>query len=281
MTSYRFCRSDDVPLLVDAYNCCSRSEASAAELTVADFKILIRELDLWTSSCMVAHTGASPIAVLLAAKRPEENWIYAVAVDPEHRRQGHGRHLMTSIGQKMAILGPPRLLAEAVEGSAGAGLLEACGYRAENRFTDFLAPPWPEAPQPPPILVEITVEDALAHGLFDLGRPRSWCRSIATLRACGSEIRGLAVVSESRIEAAALYRDEPAGGRQVLGLGSATGSASQPLLGLLLVQLRRDVRGPVVVPRVAADEAPDELMDRCGFQAATTWVGYAARAVSG
>ena len=116
MSSYRFCRTDDMQLLADAYNACYRPHFDGlAEMTVERFKGLIRELDLWCSSCMVASDEAGrPIGVLLAGKREQEkeNLIWAVGTHPDHLRQGHARHLMTSLSSKLAILGPPRLLAE-------------------------------------------------------------------------------------------------------------------------------------------------------------------------
>ena len=79
------------------------------------------------------------IGVLLAAKRDEANLICRVAVHPGHRRQGHGRHLMASLSAKLAILGPRRLLAEVPEDDAeGRAFVEACDYRSERVYTDFV-----------------------------------------------------------------------------------------------------------------------------------------------
>ena len=61
---------------------------------------------------MVAFEGREPVGVLLGAKRRDATLVHALRVHPEHRRRGHARHLLTSLGQKLAILGPPRLVAE-------------------------------------------------------------------------------------------------------------------------------------------------------------------------
>ena len=98
MASYRFCRSDDIALLVEAHNACYRVHfPDLPRLTVEGFKQAIREIDLWTSSCMVALAGADPIAVLLATKREAEALVYRIGVHPDHPRQGHGRHLLSSL----------------------------------------------------------------------------------------------------------------------------------------------------------------------------------------
>ena len=76
-----------------------------------DLRRATREIDVWTSSCMVATAGPDPIAVLMATKREHESLIWRVGVHPDHLRQGHGRHLMTSLSSKQSILGPPKMVA--------------------------------------------------------------------------------------------------------------------------------------------------------------------------
>ena len=116
MSSYRFCRTDDIGLLVDALNrCWAPYVPDEPEMTPAAFKRSIRDLQVWCSSCMVAFSGSAPIGVVIGAKRPSGTLIHKIAVHPDHRRQGHGRHLLTSLSSKLAILGPPRLIAEVPE----------------------------------------------------------------------------------------------------------------------------------------------------------------------
>lgn len=120
MSGYRFCRSDDVSLLVEAYNRCFRPHfPGKLELTVDAFKRLVRGIDLWTSSCMVAIAGDEPIGVLLAGKREHENLVYRIGVHPDHVGREHGSHLLTSLSQKLAILGPRRIVVELPEEQPG------------------------------------------------------------------------------------------------------------------------------------------------------------------
>ena len=97
-------------------------------MTPAAFKRSIRDLQVWCSSCMVAFSGSDPIGVLIGAKRPSGTLIHKIAVHPDHRRQGHGRHLLTSLGSKLAILGPPRIIAEVPELSP---LRASCSAQAD------------------------------------------------------------------------------------------------------------------------------------------------------
>jgi ribosomal protein S18 acetylase RimI-like enzyme len=113
VVAYRFCRPDDIPLLVSAVNRCYDVHfPAAAPLTVDGFRREVREERLWPSNCMVATAGDEPVAVVLGTKAPHEVHVRRIGVAPGHQRRGHGRHLLESLGSKLAVLGPPRLVAE-------------------------------------------------------------------------------------------------------------------------------------------------------------------------
>src|SRR4051794_11277941 len=133
-------------LLVEAHERCRGLEdAGEPALDRDGFKRLVRDLDLWCSICMAAGEGREPVGVLLGAKRAEATLVYALRVHPGHRRRGHGRHLLTSLSQKLAILGPPRLVAEIpAERAAACAIFPACGFQLAGRLLD-----WRREPTPP------------------------------------------------------------------------------------------------------------------------------------
>src|SRR5688500_6536774 len=140
MSAYRFCRSDDIALLVDALNrCWSPYFRDEPPVTPTSFKRSIRDLQVWCSSCMVAFSGSDPIGVLIGAKRPSGTLVHKIAGHPDHRRQGHGRPLLASLGSKLAMLGPPRSVAEVPAPFAAAcDLLSASRYVREVLLTDYV-----------------------------------------------------------------------------------------------------------------------------------------------
>src|SRR4029434_7256444 len=96
------------------------------------------------------------------------------AVHPDHRRQGHGRHLLTSLGSKLAILGPPRIVAEVPETLVPAReLFAASGYVEEARLTDYVldrdANDVGEAAGM--LIIPVTIDDLAAHDLLGEGTP--------------------------------------------------------------------------------------------------------------
>lgn len=279
MSAYRFCRTDDIGLLVDALNrCWAPSFPDEPPMTPAAFKRSIRDLQVWCSSCMVAFAGADPIGVLIGAKRSSATLIHRIAVHPGHQRQGHGRHLLVSLSSKLAILGPPRIVAEVPETNAAArGLFRASGYVEETTLTDYV---WEGPQQPAPgrtgYVIPVTFDDLAANGLLgERNPPTPWERSIETLTARKDEIDGLAVASDERIEAYVLYIKNE---RKILSLWSCVDDGGGRMSELLR---RLGPEGPgAVLPKVHPAERPAAQLHTLGFHRAATHVLYAASAAS-
>jgi GNAT superfamily N-acetyltransferase len=266
MSGYRFCRTDDIPLLVDAYNACRGAEFPGPALTVADFKRAAREIGLWASSCMLAFEGETPIAVLLGAKNADANFIYRIVVREDRRCLGHGRHLVESLKQKCAILGPPRLLAEVPATLGGVQrFLERCGLVERSRYADLVADT--VTAETSPLVAEVSAAELLDGGVIDEAIPRSWQRSLTVLRKLGREIEGLAIASDVRIEAYVLHRHA-----EIVALGASRTQFLAPLLGALSRRIGASLR----IPRVAEAEAPSATMEPLGFRREAEYVGYAA-----
>ena len=109
MPAYRFCRTDDIALLVDAVNACYGVHfPEQGALSIHDFKREIRELNVWTSSCMVVSENGDPIGVVTGGKRERETLIHRIGVRPDFMRRGHAQHLPSAIvlAQRLRRAGP-------------------------------------------------------------------------------------------------------------------------------------------------------------------------------
>jgi len=289
MSAYRFCRSDDIDLLVDALNrCWSPYVPDQPPLTTAAFKRSIRDLQVWCSSCMVAFSGADPIGVLIGAKRPSGTLVHTIAVHPDHLRQGHGRHLLASLGSKLAILGPPRIIAEVPETLAPAReLFTAAGYVQEAVLTDYVLTVEENssthdrnAGDGGHFVIPVTVDDLAANGLLgETTPPPCWQRSVETLRARKEEVAGLAVASDEQIEACVLYI-EGTDTTEIVSLQAFVqdgGTRLRQLLSRLSANGRRSFH----ISKLHPAETSKELLETLGFSSAGGHLLYAAQARSG
>jgi GNAT superfamily N-acetyltransferase len=279
MSSYRFCRTDDIGLLVDALNrCWSPYFPAEPPMTPAAFKRSIRDLQVWCSSCMVAFSGSDPIGVLIGAKRPSGTLVHKIAVHPDHLRQGHGRHLLASLGSKLAILGPPRIVAEVPESLAAAcELFSASGYVQEAALTDYVwegAEDGDAGPGAAGFVIPVTVDDLAANGLFGEDHSQTcWERAMETLTARKDDIGGLAVASDERIEAYLLYSN----GGEIVALRSLV-EDNGARLNQLLSRLRAQGQETFRFQKVHPAEISQELLMTLGFRPAGGHRLYAARA---
>jgi hypothetical protein len=204
-------------------------------------------------------------------------------------RQGHGRRLLTSLSSKLAILGPPRIVAEVPERLEPAcALFEACGFVQEALLTDYVldGPALSErgsTARVEGLIIPLSIDDLVANGLFgDAQQQTCWERSLDTLTARKDEIEGLAVASDDRIEACILHVPAgeyvPAG--EILVLRSFVddgGERVNHLLSQLLAQRIDNFR----LTKVHSSEISKELLETLGFRPAGRHRRYTTTARSG
>jgi hypothetical protein len=239
---------------------------------------------------MVAFSGSDPIGVLIGAKRPSGTIVHRIAVHPDHRRQGHGRHLLASLGSKLAILGPPRIVAEVPETLAPAcELFSASGYVQEALLTDYVSRREENDARDVAgmsddhegrFVIPVTVDDLAANGLLGEACPQiCWKRSGETLTARKDDIAGLAVASDERIEAFLLYVTRGMEETEILSLRSFIDDGGARLKRLLS-QLRARGMETFLVPKVHPAEIPKDWLETLGFSPAGGHLLYATRARS-
>jgi hypothetical protein len=283
MPAYRFCRTDDIPLLVEALNACYVVHFPGQKpLSIADFKREIRELNVWASSCMAAWENGTPIAVVTGAKREHETLVHRIGVHPDFQRQGHAQHLLESLSHKLSVLGPAKIVTEVSDDQLGVGdLFESVGYRPDGKFADFLLADPLAPPSPGSEVVRIGLDELLSRGVLDPGVSRSWERAIVTLQNRKDQLQGLAVTSDSRVEAFALFRDLPEHDRrEIVSLGRAPrGDRGDADARMLLETVIRVVcqtgNLQLKIPRVSCDEIPWIELESMGFRKGRTYTGYA------
>jgi L-amino acid N-acyltransferase YncA len=226
--------------------------------------------------------------------------VQKIAVHPDHRRQGHGRHLLTSLGSKLAILGPSRIVAEVPENLAPAcGLFSASGYVQEALLTDFVLHPTAhttlrggpgqrdekDSDIGEGFVIPVTIDDLAANGLLGEDYPKvCWMRAVETLTARKGDIAGLAVASDERIEACILYikdagPEASALTAEVVSLRTFIEDGGARLKHLLF-QLRAQGMRTLRIQKVHPAEISKEFLETLGFRPAGRHLLYAATAQS-
>ncbi len=277
MPAYRFCRPDDIPLLVEALNALYVPQVKGAlPETLTTFKRDIRELDLWASSCMLVFEGTRPVGVMIGAKRAQATLIQKIAVAPEYHRKGHARHLLTSLSQKLAILGPKRIVAEIpTDLQSTLALFKRVGFSESYGYTDFVLN---DEPQPSSandqLVFSITLPELERQQLVPAAESSAWCRSIETISQLSANpnslLQGRAIASVDRIEAYVLYcvDDATSGNVRILRLWCSNTSSS-PALHFLVPLIRhlalRESRR-LLIPCLSDEELAHQAAISLGFR---------------
>lgn len=281
MPSYRFCRPDDIPYLVRAVGeCYDVHFRDAPAMTLERFRAEMKSLDLWPSNCMVASSDDGPVAVLIGTKRAEEVLVLRIGVRADHQRQSHGVHLLTSLSQKLAVLGPERLIAEVPRNLPGlADFMAAAGYRREVTYTDSFRAPAPVEPVPEGLVTPVSVRELEGEDVFEISPDVAWSRRHETLLAGKDELEGVAIVTPERIEAFALHHPAVDGsGVDVVAAIAAPGQRRELFTELLLRHLITQTGQPLRCPRLLPGEVPDSVLAKLGFEPGIVYDRWAATA---
>ncbi len=285
MPGYRFCRTDDLPLLVEACRRCGEPPFAGGEpLTAQLLNRWMREWRLWCSSCMVAFEDDVPVGVLLATKASEASSILWIAVHPEHRRRGHARHMLRSLQQKLAILGPPRIYAEVPSRhDAGRRLFETVGFQLLAELSDYVVRASRDTPGLEAMATGVTPAELLEAGVRLGGHspaPRAWWRREDTVERAAPRLEGLAVACGDRLEAWLLMErlERPGGTARAPAAGCAGDEDAARLLGLLLRHAAYRSGGTLELPRLRAGELPPQALETARAQVSASYLLLAAEA---
>ena len=286
MVAYRFCRPDDIPLICRAVNECYNVHfPGTVPLTVEGLRSEVKELDVWVSNAMVARQGSEPIGVLMGTKRPDEVLIHRLGVRADYQRQGHGGHMLMSLSHKLAVLGPPRLVAEVPEDlPGGISVFESGGYRVEGELTDYIRRRGPrEDPVPEDLFIPITMAELEDQGLLREALDPPWCRSRRTLHNRRDLLGGLAIASPERAEAYVLFRpaSPPDSCLDVLAWSCRDPARESLLLDLLLRRLEQESPQDLRIPRLTETEEREAapFLQACRFSAGQRYRRWVSAAV--
>ena len=104
MPSYRFCRPDDLTLIIRAINACYLmhypDEPAMTEERLKEYTTLFH---VRPGNCMVALERQQPVGVVVSTKRDYGVWIQALGCQPAFQRRGIATQLLEALVRKIAI----------------------------------------------------------------------------------------------------------------------------------------------------------------------------------
>src|SRR5438093_1434252 len=104
MPSYRFCRPDDLPLIIRAINACYLMHyPDTPTMTDERLKEHMTLFAVRPGNCMVALERQQPVGVVVSTKRDYGAWIQAVGCQPAFQRRGIATQLVEALLRKIAI----------------------------------------------------------------------------------------------------------------------------------------------------------------------------------
>ncbi len=281
MPSYRFCRPDDIPFLVRAVNECHDVHfPGAPRMTVERYRAEMKALDVWPSNSLVASSDDGPLAVLIGTKRADEVMVVRLGTRPGYQRLGYCAHLLTSLSNKLAVLGPDSLAAEVPRSlPVASALLAGMGYRRQLTYTDYQRAPSVPEPVPEGLVMPVTASELDEYGMLEIPGDVAWERRRDTLLNRKNELAGIAIATSERIEAFLLHRIADDGVTlDVVAAGASTSEQHDLFLQLLLRHLAGTSELPLRLPRLVPGELSPAILDALGFEAGTKYDRFVTKA---
>jgi ribosomal protein S18 acetylase RimI-like enzyme len=201
MPLYRFCRPEDIPMIVQAINACYDIHfPERPPMTVAQFREGMSLISLWPSNTMVVLQDKDPIAVIVGTKRPYGCWVAKLGVRSDYQRQGIGRYIAEALIRKLSIIGPRVISVDVpVDNEAAIAFFKALGFETWTHYSSFVGPP--HAPRSGDLRNVHPVKPDVALSRYESFHPvaQCWERDAHTLQLYAGRLAGHAFWEEDNI----------------------------------------------------------------------------------
>lgn len=85
---------------------------------------------------LVGLIDGKVVASAMGGYEGHRGWVYYLGIDPEHRRQGLGKQIMTAVEEKLLKTGCPKINIQVRAGNTRAlNFLRKIGYNTEERIS--------------------------------------------------------------------------------------------------------------------------------------------------
>lgn len=260
MPSYRFCRPDDLELIVRAINqCCRIHEPDTPAMTEERLKAHMTLFAVRPGNCMVALDRNQPVAAVISARREGEAWIQTLGCQPAFQRRGIASQLVEALVRKIAIQRTEDIAVDVPEDNEAAlqffqsvgfeergGLVTMEGQRVRSGGASG------EAVRAPALDL---LQD---YETFHASTP-CWERSADSLAGYGELLHGYAYRDNGTAQGYLLYQDTT-----IFDLACAPGADAARVATVLLNQLPAGL--PLTFAKVGVNDPLAGILHQQGLQ---------------
>ena len=261
MPSYRFCRPDDLTLIVRAINECYRMHyPDEPAMTAERFKAQMTLFDVRPGNCMVALERQQPVGVVVSTKRDYGAWIQAVGCQPSCQRRGIATQLVEALIRKIAIQRTPVVTADVpADNFPAVRFFEALSFTVRRRYVSYQGPV-PEATRSAGRIESVAAPDLLAYYAQFHTIPACWERNAESLAGYGVLPQGYAYYAQDTVQGYLIYR-----GNTILDLAITPQADAEQVSAALLSRMRAARVSHATLAKVPEGESIGPGLARLGF----------------
>ena len=254
MPSYRFCRPDDLALIVRAINqCCRIHEIGMPEMTEERLKEHMTLFAVRPGNCMVALERQQPVAAIISTRREAGAWIQTLGCQPAFQRRGIASQLVEALVRKIAIQRTEAITVDVPEDNDVAlDFFQAVGFEERGGLVTLEGEP-AGVSDPSGEVVRVPAAELLDSCEAFHTVPACWERSADSLAGYGELIQGYACHANGAMQGYLLHQ-----GSTILDLACAPETDAARVCAALLGRLHAAGVSRATFPKV---NAADPLLD--------------------
>jgi GNAT superfamily N-acetyltransferase len=266
---YRFCRPEDIPLIVRAINACyDIHRPQSAPMTEAQFRAEMGLISLWPSNTMVVLEDNEPVAVIVGTKRPYGCWLAKLGVRPEYQRQGVGRYIVEALTRKLSIIGPRTISVDVpVDNTIAIAFFHALGFDTWAHYWSYTGYPSVRLPEDLRHVHPVKSDVALSRYEAFHTAQQCWERDAHTLQLYAGRLTGHAYWEGEAIRGYILLHQHT-----VMDLAIASQADMLRIGTVLLQRAAADLHEALVFAKVAAADPLCTVLEQAGLTARQTHI---------
>ena len=267
MPSYRFCRPDDLELIVRAINqCCRIHETDTPEMTEERLKAHMTLFAVRPGNCMVALERQQPVAAIISTRREACAWIQTLGCQPAFQRRGIASQLVEALVRKIAIQRTADITVDVPEDNdAALQFFQAVDLEERGRLVTLEGEPDSPGDLPGEVVQAPAAELLNAYEAFH-AFPACWERSADSLAGYGELLQGYAYRENGAMQGYLLHQ-----GATILDLACAPDADAGRVSAILLGHLHADGTSPVSLPKVNVADPLFDILQQQGLKPARSY----------